>query len=161
MSEYFPEPKISRETVKVELDLSNYATKADLKNATAVDTSHLAKKDDLANWKFNIDKLDIDKLKILITNLSNSKRKIDQLDFEKLVGISVDSSKLRDVVKNYVVKKDVYNAKIKNIEYKKPDITNLTTNTTVNAKMNEVKKTNITILGIAIALNTKINKINT
>ena len=100
-------------------------------------------------------------MKILITNLSNSKRKIDQLDFEKLVGISVDSSKLRDVVKNYVVKKDVYNAKIKNIEYKKPDITNLTTNTTVNAKMNEVKKTNITILGIAIALNIKINKINT
>ena len=49
MSEYFPEPKISGGTVKVELDLSNYATKADLKNATDVDTSHLAKKDDLAN----------------------------------------------------------------------------------------------------------------
>ena len=75
MSEYFPEPKISGGTVKVELDLSNYATKADLKNATDVDTSHLAKKDDLANWKFNIDKLGIDKLKILITNFKQFKKK--------------------------------------------------------------------------------------
>ena len=78
-------------------------------------------------------------MKILITNLSNSKRKIDQLDFEKLVGISVDSSKLRDVVKNYVVKKDVYNAKIKNIEHKIPGTTNLATNNTLYAKIDEVK----------------------
>ena len=39
MSEYFPKPKSLRANVKVELDLSNYATKADLKNATGVDTS--------------------------------------------------------------------------------------------------------------------------
>ena len=37
MSEYFPEPKSSGERVKIELDLSNYATKADLRNATVVD----------------------------------------------------------------------------------------------------------------------------
>ena len=43
MSEYFPESKSSGERVKVELDLSNYATKADLKNATGVDTSDFAK----------------------------------------------------------------------------------------------------------------------
>ena len=44
MSGYFPELKSSRERIKVELDLSNYATKADLKNATGVDTSKFAKK---------------------------------------------------------------------------------------------------------------------
>ena len=49
MSGYFPELKSSRERIKVELDLSNYATKADLKNATGVDTSKFAKKVDLAN----------------------------------------------------------------------------------------------------------------
>ena len=51
MSKYFPEPKSSGGKVKVELDLSNYATKADLKNATGVDTSKFAKKVDLANLK--------------------------------------------------------------------------------------------------------------
>ena len=44
MSKYFPEPKYLGGRVKVELDLSNYATKADLKNATGVDTSSFAKK---------------------------------------------------------------------------------------------------------------------
>ena len=43
MSEYFPEPTSSGGRVKVELDLSNYATKADLKNATEVDTSSFGK----------------------------------------------------------------------------------------------------------------------
>ena len=51
MSEYFPEPTSSRETVKVGLDLSNYATKADFKNANGVNTSKFAKKIDLANLK--------------------------------------------------------------------------------------------------------------
>ena len=50
--------------MKVELDLFDYATKADLKNAAGVDTSDFAKKTDLANMKFEVDKLDIDKLKI-------------------------------------------------------------------------------------------------
>ena len=44
MSEYFPKTKCLGGNVKVELDLSNYATKADLRNATGVDTSHFAKK---------------------------------------------------------------------------------------------------------------------
>ena len=63
MSEYFPEPKSSGGKVKVELDLSNCATKADWKIAADVDTSKFAKKVDLANLKSNVDKLDIDKLK--------------------------------------------------------------------------------------------------
>ena len=43
MSEYFPKPKSLGANVKVELDISNYATKADLKNATSVETSDFAK----------------------------------------------------------------------------------------------------------------------
>ena len=57
MSEYFPEPKSLGERVIVELDLSNYATKADLKTTTGVDTSKFAKKADLANLKSNVDTL--------------------------------------------------------------------------------------------------------
>ena len=47
-----------------ELDLSNCATKVDLKNATGVDNQNLLKKVDLANLNSNVDKLDIDKLKM-------------------------------------------------------------------------------------------------
>ena len=72
--------------VKVELDLSNYATKADLKNATGVDTFEFAKKVDLASLKSEIDKLDIGKLETT----------------------SVDLSKLNDAVKNEVVKKTIW-----------------------------------------------------
>ena len=64
MSEYFPEPKSLGERVKVELDLSNYSTETDFKNATGVDESKFAKKVDFANLKSNADKLDIDKLKM-------------------------------------------------------------------------------------------------
>ena len=67
------------------------------------------------------------------TNFSNLKSKIDKLDVDKLVPVPVDLSKLSDTVKNDVVKKDVYNAKIKYIEDKILDITNLATNTNLNA----------------------------
>ena len=142
MSENFPELKFSGGRVQVELDLSNYATKAGLKNATGVDTSKFAKKIDLVNLKSNVDKcrLDIDKLKNVLISLSNLKSKVDKLDVDKLVPVPVDLSKLSDVVKNDVVKKDVYNAKIKNIEDKIPDITNLATNASLNTKINEVKR---------------------
>ena len=92
----------------VELDLSNYATKTDLKKATGIDTSNFAKKDDLRNLKSSADKLDIDKLKNVSNNLSNLKCKVDKLDSDKLVPVSFDFSKLSNVVKNDVVKKDVY-----------------------------------------------------
>ena len=82
----------SKEKVKVELDLSNYAIKTDSKNATGIDTSSFAKKVDLANLKSNVDELDIDKLKNLATNWSNLKSKVHKLDAEKLVPIPVDLS---------------------------------------------------------------------
>ena len=84
MTEYFPKPSNHKENIKVEIDLSHYATKADIKNITHVDTSNFALK----------------------TNLANLKTEVDKLDIEKLVPIPADLSKLSNVVKNYVVKKD-------------------------------------------------------
>ena len=161
MNEYFPEPKSLGERVKFELELSNYATKADLKTATVVDTSKVAKEIDLANVISDVVKLDIDKLKNVPTNLSNLKSKVDNLGVDKLAPFPVGLSKLSDAVKNDVVKKDVYNAKIKNIEDKIPDTNNLATKTTLNSKINEVKgeTPNITKLATTSALTAVENKI--
>ena len=105
-------------------------------------------------------KLDIDKSKNIPGNLSNLKSKVDKLDVDRLVPVPVDLSKLSDVVK-YVVKKDVNNAMIKNIEGKISDIINLSTNTTLNAKINEVKNGIPSITGLATiaSLNAKINEV--
>ena len=87
MSKYFPKSFRSfGRNINVKVDLSNYATKTDIKNILHVDTSSFA-------------------LKI---NLANLKTKVDKLDIEKLVLIPTDLSKLSNVVKNDVVKKDVY-----------------------------------------------------
>ena len=90
--------------------------------------THILLKTDLANLKSDLDKSDIDKLK-----------NVDKLDINKLVPVSVDLSKLSAVVKMMLFKKDVYNAKLKNIEDKISNITNLATNTFLPAKINEVK----------------------
>ena len=98
MSQYFP--KLFRsfaENISVIVDLSNYATKTDLKNVTHIDTSSFALK----------------------TNLASLKTKVDKLDIDTLLPVPVDLSKLSDVVKNDVVKKAVYDnlaAKVKNID---------------------------------------------
>ena len=83
MSQYFPPYRISRSNIKVELNLSNYATKSNLKNVTHVDVSSFASKPNLASLKTEVDKLDID----------------------KLVPVPNDLAKLSNVVKNDVVKK--------------------------------------------------------
>ena len=59
--------------------------------------------------------------------------KVDKLDVDKILPVPVDLSKLSDAVKSDFVKKNVYNAKIKNIEDKIPNITNLATKTALNA----------------------------
>ena len=61
MSEYFPKPKSFGGRVRVELDLSNYASKADIKRGTGFNTSKFAEKVNLANLKAVVDKLDINK----------------------------------------------------------------------------------------------------
>ena len=87
MSKYFPKPFRSfGENINVKVDLSNYATRTDLKNITHADTSSFALKRNLACLKTEVDKLDSD----------------------KLAPVPVDLSKLSDVVKNYVIKKTVY-----------------------------------------------------
>ena len=102
-------------------------------------------------------------MKNVPSNLSNLKRKVDKLDVDKLVPLPVDLSKISDAVKNNVVKKDVYNAKRKNIEDKTSDITNLATNDSLNATINEVKGeiSSITNLVTTAALNAKINEFKT
>ena len=83
MSQYFPksyEPFAG--DINVKIDLSNYATKDDIKNITHVDTSSFALKTNLTNLKSAVNKLDVDKLKPAPTDLS----------------------KLSDVIKNDVVK---------------------------------------------------------
>ena len=66
------------------------------------------------------------------------KCKVDKLDVDKLIPVPVDLSKLSHLEKNDVVKKDAYNAKIKNVEDKIPNITILATKTTFSAIINEV-----------------------
>ena len=84
MNQYFPKPFRSfGGNINVKIDLSNYATKTDLKNVTYVDTSNFALK----------------------TNLVNLKTEGDKLDIEKLAPVLVDLSKQSDVVKNDIVKK--------------------------------------------------------
>ena len=63
MSQYFPPYRSDGGDIKVELDLSNYATKTDLKNVTHVDVSIFASKTNVASLKTEVDKKDVDKLK--------------------------------------------------------------------------------------------------
>ena len=161
MSQYFPKPyEPFGGDINVKVDLSNYATKTDIKNISHVDTSSFVLKSNLANLKTEVDKLDID----------------------KLLPVPVDLSKLSDVVKNYVVKKDVYDklvTKVNNIdtsgfvlktkydtdkselENKIPDTSGLVKKTDYNTKITEIegKIPDISNLASKTALTTVDNKI--
>ena len=110
----------------------------------------MVKKTDFANLKSDVDKLHIDELKN--ANLFEQ----FELDVDKSVPIPVD---LRDIVKN-VVKEDVYKAKIKSIEDKIPDITNLATKASPSARITKVKgeMASITNFTTNASLNAKINE---
>ena len=98
MSQYFPKQfKSSERNLNVKVDLSNYATKSDMKNISPVDTSSFA----------------------LNTNLASLKTEVDKLDIDRLVPVPVDLSKLSNVVKNDIVKKAMYDKlveKVNNID---------------------------------------------
>ena len=83
------------------------------------------------------------------TGLNSLKNKVNKLDVDKLVPFPVDISKLSDAVKNYVVRKDLYNDKIRDIDDKAPGITNLATNTNISSKINEVKSEISSITNLA------------
>ena len=91
---YYPPYKSSSNNIKVKLDLTNYATKTDLKNITHVDVSRFASKTNLEALKTEVDKIDVDNLK---------------------TG-PVDLAKLTNTVEIDLVKKTDYNAKVTNIE---------------------------------------------
>ena len=95
------------------------------------------------------------------TLLNSLKSKVDKLDLDKLVPAPFDLSKLSDVVKNDVVKKNVYKAKIKDIEYKIIGITNVAANTTLNFEITEVKNkiSSIPNLVTNASLDAKINEV--
>ena len=94
MSQYYPPYRSSRNNIKVELDLANYATKSDLNNITHLDVSSFASKTNLAALKTAVDKIDTDKLKTTPTDLA----------------------KLTNAVEHDVVKKTDYNTKVTSIE---------------------------------------------
>ena len=161
MSYYLPY-KRSSNNIKVELDLSNYATKDDVKNISHVDVSSYATKTNLADLKTEVDKIDTDKLKT----------------------VPDDLAKLSNVVKNEVVKKTDFSAdtyvtrtkfstdalddKIDKVEKKIPDISSLETKRNVttlvnnlnnkidNLKINDyAKKTSLTNYMLTSTFNTK------
>ena len=161
MSQYFPKPdEPFCGDINVKVNLSNYATKTDIKNASHVDTSSFALK----------------------TNLATLKTEVDKLDIGKLVPVPVDLSKLSVVVKYDVVKKDVYNelvAKVDNIntstfvlktkydtdkselQNKIPNTSGLLKKTDYNTKITEIegKIPDISNLGTKTALIAVENKI--
>ena len=116
MSQYFPKPYDPFSgNINVKVDLSSYATKADIKNISHVDTLSFALK----------------------TNLANLKSQVNKLDIDKLVPVPTDSSKLSNVVKNDVVKKTDYNnlvTKVDNI-----DTSGLVKKTDYNTKITEIE----------------------
>ena len=88
MSTYYPPNKSSSNNIKVDLDLTNYATKTNLKNITHTDVSSFVSKTNLAALKTEVDKIDTDKLKT----------------------VPDDLAKLSNVVKHDVVKKTDFSA---------------------------------------------------
>ena len=94
MSQYFPPHRSSGRNIKVELDLSSYATKTDLKNVTHVDVSSFASKTNLASLKTEVDKINVGELKT----------------------VPVDLAKLSNIVKNDVVKKTKYDKLVTRVD---------------------------------------------
>ena len=82
------------------MDLCNYATKSDLKNATGFDRSQFAKKDNLPNLKLDGDDVDNDELKNVPSRLNSLENEIDKSDVGKLKPVSVDFEKHCDVVQS-------------------------------------------------------------
>ena len=144
----------------VELDLSYYATKTDLKKDTGIDTLEFAGKTDFARLKLDIDKLGIDKSEKVPSGLNSLKSKVYKLDIDKLEATPVNLSKPSNAVKNDIVKKT------KEVELVKKligiDTSRLVKKTDYDAKINEIKVKILSIIGLAItaALNGAKNKIS-
>ena len=139
---YYPPYKSSSNNVKLELDLTNYATKTDLKNITHVDLSSFASKTNLAALKTEVDKTDTDKLKTAPTDLAKLTNAIEndvvkKADYNtKVTSIEAQIARLT----NSFVTRTKFSAdtnplddKIDGVEKKKPDISGLATKTSLNS----------------------------
>ena len=155
MSQYFPKPyEPFGGDINVKVDLSNYATKADIKNISHVDTSSFALKSNLASLKTEVDKLDIDKLVPLQVDLgklsdevkSDVKKtvydklvvKVNNIDTSRLVlknEYDTDKTELKNKIPDTrcLVKKTDYNARITATEFQLPSISGLATNAALTA----------------------------
>ena len=179
MSQYFPKPyEPFGGDISVKVDLSNYATKADIKNISHVDTSNFALNTNLASLKADVDKLDIDKLvpvpvdlRKLIGVVKNDVvkktkydklvSKVDNIDTSGIVletNYNIDKTKLENKIPD--VTDFVKKVKLAELENKIPDIRNLATKialTTVENKMPDVsnlmKKTDCNTKVIEIEIN--------
>ena len=179
MSQYFPKPyEAFSGDINVKVDLSNYATKADIKNISHVDTSNFALNTNLASLKADVDKLDIDKLvpvpvdlRKLIGVVKNDVvkktkydklvSKVDNIDTSGIVletNYNIDKTKLENKIPD--VTDFVKKVKLAELENKIPDIRNLATKialTTVENKMPDVsnlmKKTDCNTKVIEIEIN--------
>ena len=135
MSQYFPKPyEPFGGDINVAVDLSNYATKDDIKNITHVDTSSFALKTNLANLKTEVDKFDIDKLATVpvdLGKLSNVVKNdvVKKTVYDKLV------AKVHNINTSGLVKKTEYNTKISEIEDKIPDSSSFVKKTDYNIKI--------------------------
>ena len=156
MSQYFPKPFRSfGRNINVKVDLSNYATKTDIKNVSHVDTSSFALKTNLANLKTEVDKLDIDKLVPVPVDLSKLSDVVKKDVYDKLVTkvnnidtsrfvlktkYDTDKSELENKIPatSALVKKISHNTKITKRENKSPDISNLTTKTALTSVENKI-----------------------
>ena len=136
MSQYFPPYRTSGRNIKVELDLSNYATKTDLKNVTHVDVSSFALKTNLANLKTEVDKIDIAKLKPIpddLAKLSNAVKNdaVKKTEYDKLI------EKVGNIDTTRFVLKTTYDTYKSNLEKKTSDAVKKILNTSGLAKIKQ------------------------
>ena len=161
MSQYFPKPyEPFGGDINVTVDLSNYATKDDVKNITHVDTSSFALKTNLVNFKSEVDKVDVNKLTTVpvdLSKLSNVVKNdvVKKTVYDKLV------AKVNNINTSGLVKKTDYNTKISEIEDKIPDSSSFVRKTNYNTKITEIEGKIPYISGLATktALTTVENKI--
>ena len=154
MSRYFPPYNNSSENIKVKLNLSNYATKTDLKNVTHVDVSSYALKSNLAALKTEIDKIDTDKLKTVpddLAKLSNVVKNdtVKKTEFTPLKN-KVDGIDTDNFVSRTKFEKDIKDLDdtIDQVEKRIPDVSGLATKSSItsllptstfNSKITEVE----------------------
>ena len=130
MSTYYPPYKSSSNNIKVELDLTNYATKTDLKNITHTDVSSFASKTNLAALKTEVDKIDVDKLKT-IEQLSN----VVKNEVVKKTDFSADNYVTRT---KFSTDTNALDDKIDKVDKKNPDVSNLATKSSVTILLRDL-----------------------